>query len=252
MGRLPELARDLVRNAPDLIVAATNAAAFPVIQATKDIPIVVIASYDGIEVGLYASLSHPGGNVTGLESIAPELDAKRLELLKTVVPGLSRISVIYNAGEPSAARHIAAITMAAQALGLKVGDYGMRSLVDFEEIFATLQRDGTQALLPVTDPLIFSQRERIAHFALENRIPGIYEFKAFVGDGGLMSYGPNLNELFRRGAYYVDRILKGAKPADLPVEQPTKFELVINLKSAKALGLTIPTSLLATADQVIE
>ena len=169
-----------------------------------------------------------------------------------MVPGLSRISVIYNAGEPSAARHIAAITMAAQALGLKVGDYGMRSLVDFEEIFATLQRDGTQALLPVTDPLIFSQRERIAHFALENRIPGIYEFKAFVGDGGLMSYGPNLNELFRRGAYYVDKILKGTKPADLPVEEPTKFELVINLKSAKALGLTIPTSLLTTADEVIE
>jgi putative ABC transport system substrate-binding protein len=250
--RVPEFARDLVRSRPDVIVAAANVAAIPAKQATKDIPIVVLASHDGVEVGLYASLSRPGGNVTGVESIAPELDMKRLDLLKAVVPVLSRISVLYNADEPSASRHVAAITTAARALGLKVSVYGMRSLADFEETFAALHRDRTEALLPVTDPLVFSQRERIVHFALENRMPGIYEFKAFVAAGGLMSYGPNLNQLFRRGAYYVDKILKGAKPADLPVEQPTKFELVINLKTAKALGLTVPQSLLSGSDDVIE
>ena len=250
--QLPEFARDLVRNRPDVIVAATNVAAIPAKQATKDIPIVVIASHDGIEVGIYASLSRPGGNVTGLESVAPELDMKRLDILKAVVPTISRVSVLYNAGEPSAPRHVAAIETAARALGLEVSVYGMRSLADFDVTFTALKRDSTEALLPVTDPLVFSQRGRIAQFALENRIPGIYEFKAFVGEGGLISYGPNLTELFRRGAYYVDKILKGAKPADLPVEQPTKFELVINLKTAKALGLTIPHSLLSSADEVIE
>ena len=177
---------------------------------------------------------------------------KRLDLLKAVVPVLSRISVLYNVGEPSAPRHVAAITTAARSLGLEVSVYGMRSLADFETTFAALQRDHAEALLPVTDPLVFSQRGRIARFALENRIPGIYEFKAFVGDGGLMSYGPHLTALFRRGAYYVDKILKGAKPADLPVEQPTKFQLVINLKTAKAFGLIVPQSLLSSADEVIE
>ena len=137
-------------------------------------------------------------------------------------------------------------------LGIEVRGYGIRSLGDFDETFAALKRDNTQALLPVTDPLIFSQREQIVHFANDNRIPGVYEFSLFVNAGGLMSYGPNLNELFKRGAYYVDMILKGTKPANLPVEQPTKFELAINLKTAKALGLTIPETLLATADKVIE
>lgn len=252
VARLPELARALVEHSPDVIVAATNVAALPAMQATKDIPIVVIASHDGVEVGLYGSLAHPGANVTGVESIAPEIDSKRIDLLKTVVPGLSRISVLYNADEPSAPRHIASINQAARVLGIEVRGYGIRSLGDFDETFAALKRDNTQALLPVTDPLIFSQREQIVHFANDNRIPGVYEFSLFVNAGGLMSYGPNLNELFKRGAYYVDMILKGTKPANLPVEQPTKFELAINLKTAKALGLTIPETLLATADKVIE
>jgi putative tryptophan/tyrosine transport system substrate-binding protein len=252
LEQLPELARDLVQNKSDVILAATNLAAIPAMQATKDIPIVVIASHDGVEVGLYHSLARPGGNVTGVESVAPELDTKRLDLVKTVVPGLSRISVLYNVDEPSAPRHIAAIAIAAHALSLEVREYKIRTLADFDGAFAALQRDGTQALLPITDSLTFSQRERIARFALENRIPSIYEFTAFVDYGGLMSYGPNLTELYKRGAYYVDKILKGTKPADLPVERPTTFELVINLKTAKALGLTVPESLLVTADKVIE
>jgi len=252
LEQLPELARDLVQNKSDVILAATNLAAIPAMRATKDIPIVVMASHDGVEVGLYHSLARPGGNVTGVESVAPELDTKRLDLLKTVVPGLSRISVLYNVDEPSAPRHIAAIAIAARALSLEVREYKIRTLADFDGAFAALQRDDTQALLPITDSLTFSQREQIAHFALENRIPSIYEFTAFVDYGGLMSYGPNLTELYKRGAYYVDKILKGTKPADLPVERPTKFELVINLKTAKALGLTVPESLLVTADKVVE
>jgi putative tryptophan/tyrosine transport system substrate-binding protein len=250
--QLPELARGLVQNRPEVIVAGTNLAAVPAMQATKDIPIVVLASHDGVEVGLYDSLAHPGRNLTGLESIAPELDTKRLDLLKTVVPGLSRISVLYNAGEPSAPRHIAAITTAAQVLGVQVSRYGVSSLADFDGTFAALKHDGTNALLTVTDPLIFGQQERIARFALENKIPGVYEFTAFVYYGGLMSYGPDLNELLKRGAYYVDMILKGTKPADLPVEQPTKFELVINLNTAKAFGINVPEPLLITATKVIE
>jgi putative tryptophan/tyrosine transport system substrate-binding protein len=250
--QLPELARGLVQNRPDVIVAGTNLAAVPAMQATKDIPIVVLASHDGVEVGLYDSLAHPGRNVTGLESIAPELDTKRLDLLKTVIPGLSRVSVLYNAGEPSAPRHIAAIMTAAQVLGLQVSDYGVRSLADFDGTFAALQRDQTSALLTVTDPLIFGQQERIARFALESKIPGVYEFTAFADYGGLMSYGPDLNALLKRGAYYVDMILKGTKPAELPVEQPTKFELVINLKTAKAFGLNVPEPLLVTANKLIE
>ena len=250
--RVPEFARDLVRSRPDVIVAATNAAAVPLKQITNDIPVVVLASHDGVEIGLYASLSRPGGNITGIESIAPELNMKRLELLKAVLPALSRISVLYNAAFPSGPRHVAAIETAARLLGLEVSRYEIRSLADFDEAFAALQRDRAEALLPVTEALVFSQRERIARFALENRLPGIYEFKQFVGYGGLMSYGPNLDEMWRRGAYYVDKILKGAKPGDLPVEQPTKFELTINLKTARVLGLMIPPSLLARADEVIE
>jgi putative ABC transport system substrate-binding protein len=250
--RMSELARDLVRSRPDVIVAGTNVAAVPAKQATNDIPIVVLASHGGMDVGLYANLSRPGGNITGVESIAPELDAKRLDLLKSVVPTLSRISVLYNAAEPSAPHHVAAITAAAQLLGLEVSLYGLRSVTGFDEAFTVLQRDRAEALLVVTDPLIFSQRNRIARFAFESRVPGVYEFKPFVEYGGLMSYGPDLNALWRRGAYYVDKILRGAKPGDLPVEQPTHFELVINLKTAKALGLTIPPALLARADEVIE
>jgi len=156
---LPDFANDLVRSRPDVIVAATNVAAIPAKQATKDIPIVVVASHDGVEVGLYASLSRPGGNVTGLESVAPELDMKRLDILKAVVPSLSRVSVLYNAGEPSAPRHVAAIETAARSLGLDVLVYGMRSLADFEVTFAALKHDRAEALLPVTDPLGSAREE---------------------------------------------------------------------------------------------
>ena len=250
--RVLELARDLIQSRPDVIVAETNLIAVPVKQATSDIPVVAIASHDGVVIGLYASLARPGGNLTGVESIAPELDTKRLELLKTVLPALSRVSVLYNAAEPSIPRHVAWKETTARALGLEVRHYGMRALADVDDTFAALKRDTAEALLIVTDPLTFVGREQIIRFAFENRLPGIYEFRDFVELGGLMSYGPSLKALFRRGAYYVDRILKGAKPGDLPVEQPTKFEFLINARTAKAFGITIPPSVLVNADEVIE
>jgi putative tryptophan/tyrosine transport system substrate-binding protein len=200
MERVPELARDLVRSRPDVIVAATNGVAVPVKQATNDIPIVVVASHDGVGVGLYASLSHPGGNITGVESIAPELDTKRLELLKSVVPGLSRISVLYNGAFPGVPHHVAAIAATARSLGLEVSHYEVRSLADFDATFSALKRDRAEALLVLTDTLTFSGREQTMRFALENRLPGIYEFRAFVDAGGLMSYGPSQPALYRRGA----------------------------------------------------
>ena len=250
--RIPALAQEVAASGPDIIVAATNLAALPAKQATRDIPIVVIASHDGIGTGLFASLSRPGANLTGVESLAREIDLKRLELLKAIVPSLARIAVVYNPDVPGAPRHVAGTAAAARSVGLDARLYEIRVAAEADEVLAAVLRDGGEGLLPITDPLIFATRGAIARFALKHRLPGMYEFKAFVEEGGLISYGPDLHGMWRRAAYYVDRILKGAKPGDLPVEQPTKFELVLNLKTAKVLGLTIPPTLLARADEVIE
>jgi putative ABC transport system substrate-binding protein len=252
LERLPDLAAELVRSGPDVIVAASTIGGMTIKKATSTIPIVVVASHDGVKLGLYESLARPGANVTGIESLAPGLDAKRLEFLKEAVPGLSRLSVIYNPGYPGGPDHVEIIKSAAQAVGAEVRLIEMRSAGDLDAALAAILRDRPDAVLTVADPLVFAHRERIAQFTLQNRLPGIHEWKAFADFGGLMSYGPNMPELWRRAAHYADKILKGAKPADLPVEQPTKFELVVNLRAAKEIGVAIPQSLLLRANEVIE
>ncbi len=250
--RLPELAAELVQWKPDVIVAAANVGGLAAKKATSTIPIVVVASHDGVKVGLFASLAHPGGNVTGVESLAPDLDVKRLEFLKQAVPKLSRLVLLYNSTDPGGAGHVDITRATAQSLGFQMRLVEVRSAADFDAAFAEIVRDRPDALLTVTDPMVFANRERIIQFTIQQKLPAIFEFKAFADLGGLMSYGPNMAEMWRRSAYYADKILKGAKPADLPIEQPTKFELVINGKTANAFGLVIPQALLLRADEVVQ
>jgi putative ABC transport system substrate-binding protein len=250
--RLPELAAELVQFKPDVIVAAANVGGLAARHATSTIPIVVVASHDGVGVGLFASLAHPGGNVTGIESLAPDLDVKRLELLKQAVPRLSRIAVLYNSTDPGSPAHVEITRNTAQSLGLQVRLVELVTAAELDTALTTITRDRPDALLTVTDPLMFANRERVVQFTVQNKIPAAFEFKAFAELGGLMSYGPSMSDMWRRAAYYADRILKGARPADLPVELPSRFELIINMKTAKAWGLTIPPSLLLRADAVIE
>jgi putative ABC transport system substrate-binding protein len=250
--RLPELAAELVQWKPDVIVTAANVGGLAAKAATSTIPVVVVASHDGVKVGLFASLSRPGGNLTGVESLAPDLDAKRLEYLKQAVPKLTSLSVLYNSTDPGGPAHVSVIRSTAQSLGCQVRLVEVRSPADFDGAFAAILRDRPDALLTVTDPMVFANRERIATFTVRNKIPATFEFKVFAELGGLMSYGPNIPALWRRAAYYVDRILKGAKPGELPVEEPSKFELVFNLKTARAIGLTIPPALFVLAAEIIE
>src|SRR5215471_6967635 len=252
LQRLPEMAANLVRLKVDIIVAGTSLAALPAKKATTTIPIVVLASHDGIGTGLFASLARPGGNITGIESLAPDIDAKRIEFLKGVLPKISRLALLYTPTDPGSERHVGNANDAARALSSSVSKVEVRTPDDFDVAFAALLRDRPDAVLVVTDALTFLARKRIVDFSTEHGIPMIFEFKEFVELGGLLSYGPSLGEIWRRGAHYVDKILKGAKPDDLPVEQPTKFELAINLRTANALGLAVPPSLLAVADEVIE
>jgi putative ABC transport system substrate-binding protein len=250
--RLPDLAAELVQSQPDVIVAAANVGGLAAKQATRTIPIVVVASHDGVQAGLFASLARPGGNLTGVESLAPDLEIQRLAFLKQTVPRLSHLAVLYNATDPGGPAHVDITRATAQTLGVQhVRLVEVRAAAEFDAAFAALLRDRPDALLIVTDPLVFAHRERIAQFTVQHKLPAVYEFKIFAELGGLMSYGPNMPALWRRAAHYADRILKGAKPADLPVEQPMAFELVINLKTAQALGLTIPPALLFQADEVL-
>jgi putative ABC transport system substrate-binding protein len=250
--RLPEMVADYVQRKVDVIVAASTLAAIPALRATRTIPIIGLGVHDGVGAGLWTSLAHPGGNVTGLEALAPEIDAKRVEILKEIFPHLSRITVLYNPIVPGSSAHLKYVMEAGNVVGAAVRVAEVQSPADFDAGFAAIQRDRPDAVLVVTDPLTFQERKRIDGFATEHRIPVAYEFKQLLQQGGLVSYGPSLGGMWRRGAHYVDKIFKGAKPADLPVEQPTKFELVINLKTAKALGLTIPPALFARVDEVIE
>jgi putative tryptophan/tyrosine transport system substrate-binding protein len=251
--RLPELAAELVRLNVDVIVANGTPAIKAVRNATKSIPIVMAGVGDPVGIGLVASLARPGGNVTGLSILAPELSRKRLELLKEVVPKLSRVAAMLNPTNPVYRAELQETHDAARSLGLQLQPIvEVSDLNTLQEGFTTLSRDRARALLLLTDAIFYSIRVRILEYAAKSRLPAMYWQREFAEDGGLMSYGPFTNELFRRAATYVDKILKGTKPGDLPVEQPTKFELVINLKTAKALGLTIPPSVLGRADQVIE
>lgn len=251
--RLADLAADLVRLRVDVIVAPDPPAARAAKNATRTIPIVMRSSGDPVEAGLVASLARPGGNITGLYSISEELIGKRLELLKEVVPQLSRVAVLWDPDSPGSVHWFRETEAAARSLGVHLQSLEARgSNPDFERVLAVATRGSAGALITLRNPRIVVHRRRIAELALKSRLPAIYDDREFTEAGGLMSYGANLADLYRRAASYVDRILKGAKPADLPVEQPTTFELVVNLKTATALGLTISPSLLRRADHVIQ
>jgi putative ABC transport system substrate-binding protein len=250
--RLTDLAIELARLNVDVIVTASTPPAKAAKAATGTIPIVMMDPGDPVASGLVASLARPGGNVTGISSVAPDLAAKRLEMLKGALPKVSRVAILFNAAIPPAEVAMKEMTAAAVVLGLQVQSVSVQGPKGFDDAFGTITRERADGLIVFADPLTFSHQELIVNFAAKTRIAALFAAKEFVDIGGLMSYGPSYPGMFRRAAGYVDKILKGAKPADLPVEQPTTFELVINPKTAKALGLTIPPSLLQRADQVIE
>ena len=247
--RMPELVAELIVKVDVLV--AVNPAALAAKNATQTIPIVMIA-IDPVGLGLVGSLSRPGGNVTGLSYYYEAITAKKLELLKEIVPGLTRVGVLRNPLNPGDPIFWKEAEVAAQRLGVALEALEVRGPEDFEAAFASFKQRNAQALLPLGDGLTYTYRSRITALAASNRLPAMHALRELPDAGGLMSYGPSFVLLYRRFATFVDKMLKGAKPADLPVEQPTKFELVINVKVAKALGLTIPPSLLARADEVIE
>jgi ABC-type uncharacterized transport system substrate-binding protein len=253
--RLPALAAELVALKVDVIVAGGAPQALAAKQATRTIPIVFASSPDPVESGLVTSLARPGGNVTGLSFLAPELVGKRLEQLTQAVPGVNRVAVLWQPGgwgERTDKDMLKATEVAARALGVLLQFVEARGPADFDRAFSDMTRARAGALTVLGSVMFFGERRRLVDLAAKNRLPAVYPSREYVDARGLMAYGANFADLFRRAATYVDRILKGAKPGDLPVEQPTKYELVINLKTAKALGLTIPPSLLQRANQVID
>jgi putative tryptophan/tyrosine transport system substrate-binding protein len=250
--RFPEIAADLVQLRVDILVATSTSAALACKQATTVIPIVFPLAGDPLATGLVASLARPGGNVTGLSNQGADLAGKRLEVLREVEPGLRRFAVLANAEYPGRVSEIADIQTAARTLGLNVAVFEIRPAGDVSPVFDIMRKDGAEALYVVGDTFMNSNRALISTLAVQARLPTIYVAREYAEAGGLMSYGANIPHLFARAAELVDKILRGTKPDDIPVEQPTKFELVINLKTAKALGLTVPQALLATADEVIE
>jgi len=255
IDRLPALAAELVALKLDIIVAPGTPQALAAKQATTTIPIVFTAASDPVPDGLVASLARPGGNVTGLATISPELVGKGLEQIKRAVLEVTRLAVLWQPGalgERTNKDMLKEADTVARSLRVRLQFVEARAPADFDKAFSDATRVGAGALAVLPSSMFLSERRRLADLAAKNRLPAAYPQREFVHAGGLMSYGPNVADLFRRAAIYVDKILKGAKPADLPIEQPTKFELVINLKTAKALGLTIPQSLLQRADQVIE
>jgi putative ABC transport system substrate-binding protein len=251
--RLPEFARHLVSLKVDVIMTGTDLAIAAAKQQTHTIPIVMTSSTDPVGTGFVASLARPGGNVTGLSTISPELSGKRLELLKEAVPGLSRVAFLWNPDVRGTVLDYKETEGAARSLRLELQSVEVPRAEDLDRAFSAVTKQRAQALIvPAPNPVLFANRGQIVGFAQRNRLPSIYAQKEYVEVGGLMSYGPSLPDMYRRAATFVDKILKGAKPADLPVEQPTRFELVVNLKAAKALGLTIPQSVLIRADRVIQ
>ena len=251
LNRLPGLAAELVGRQVDVLVAAGTPGPLALKRSTTTIPIVMLAAGDPVGTGLVASLARPGGNVTGLGTIAPDLAGKKLETLSEVVPGVSRVAFLWNAANPFTAKVASEVKRAAQTLGVTLLSLEVRGAKDFESAFEAAIRGRVGALFVQEDPLTYEHRTRIVEFAATHRLPALYGLRGFVLAGGLMAYAVDHRDLFRRAATYVDQLLKGAKPADLPVQQPTKFVRVINLKTAKALGLTIPPSLLSQADEVI-
>jgi putative tryptophan/tyrosine transport system substrate-binding protein len=253
--RFPELAAELVRLKVDIIVVVGgNRMVRAAKNATKTIPVVMVgAGSDPVEAGLVESLARPGGNVTGLTNLGPELGGKRLELLKEAVPKVARVAVLYDPANPASVLEVKEVLpIPARALGLTVRSWEVRAANGFEKVFAALNKERPDGLYVLRGPLMNANQKRTIGFALKSRLPSVYGTREAVDAGGLMYYGADLADSYRRVAYFVDRILKGAKPAELPGEQPTKFELVINLKTAKQIGLTIPPEVLARANKVIK
>jgi len=250
--RLPELAAELVRLKVDIIVTGGPAVTRLVKEATVTIPIIMGFDNDPVGNGFVASLSRPGGNITGLATLAPEISGKLLELLKEIVPRLSRVAVLETSTQPGNTQSLKETTLVAQSFGVQLEYLDVRGPEDIETAFRAASKGHADGILVLQSPIINSQRIHVADLAIKSRLPGIFPQSEYAKAGGLMYYGANTVDLFRRAATYVEKILKGAKPADIPVEQPTKFELVINLKTAKQIGLTIPPNVLARADRVIK
>jgi putative ABC transport system substrate-binding protein len=250
--QLPEMAAELVRMKVDIILVSSSTYVEPVRQATKTIPIVFAIHADPVGVGHVASLARPGGNITGLSTLLTDLVAKELEIFKEAVPQTTRIGILWNPSTPSHGPAVQAVEAVGEKLGVQLLLAPARTVEEFDGAFSTMTREGLGGFLVIASPLSFSQRVPLAELALKHRLPGMFGSRENVEAGGLMSYGADYNDLHRRAALYIDKILKGAKPADLPVEQASKYELVINLKTAKALGLEIPPTLLGRADEVIE
>ena len=250
--RLPALVAELIRLQVDIMVTDGEAAILVAQHATTTIPIVMAVSSDPVGIGFVASLARPGGNITGLSFMLTEVSGKRLELLQEAVPKLSHVAVLWNPINPNSILGFKETQTAAHALGLPLQPLEVRGPDEFDQAFAAMTREHADALVVLSNPLFFGHRRQLAELAVKHCLPAIFLFREYVEAGGLMAYGANLNAMYRRAAYYVDRILKGTKPADLPVEQPMKFELVLNLKTAQALDLTIPPTLLFQADEVIK
>jgi putative ABC transport system substrate-binding protein len=251
LDRLQELAVELVRLKVDVIVTAGPSATRSAKGATATIPVVMAFDYDPVGSGAIANLARPGGNITGLSALYPEMSGKRLELLKEIVPKLSRVAILGSSTQPGNAQAVKEMELAAGALGTQLQYLEVGAPKEIESAFRAAIQGRADAVLVLTSPVFVSQRKQLADLAIKSRVPATYQASEYVEAGGLMSYGVNIADLHRRAARYVDKILKGAKPPDLPVEQPTKFELIINLKAAKQIGLTIPPNVLARADRVI-
>ena len=249
--RLPALAVELVRLKVEVIVSAGPAVTRPLQQATSTIPIVMGQDTDPVDSGFVASLARPGGNITGLATLSPEIAGKQLELLMEIVPRLSRAAVLGNSTNPSNVHELKETELAAEGFGVRIRFFDVQGPKDIESAFGAVSKGQAEAIIVLGNPVLNRHRKRVVELAAKNRLPATYGRPEFVEDGGLMNYGASYNDLFRRAATYVDKILNGVKPADLPVEQPNKFELVINLKAAKQIGLTIPPNVLARADRVI-
>jgi putative ABC transport system substrate-binding protein len=252
VDRLPRLAAGLVEMKVDVMLASGTAVTQAIKQTATATPVVFVGVGDPVGTGFVGSLARPGGNLTGLASIGPELSGKRLELLKETLPTLSRVAVLWQPADPLNAAYLRETQAAARSLGVALQLLGVHAPDEFDRAFAAMTRERAQALMLLAGPLLNAHQRRLANLAVKARLPAMHSFRDFVDAGGLLSYAANLPDMFRRASTYVEKILKGAKPADLPVEQPTRFELVINLKTAKALGLTIPQSVLFRADQVIQ
>jgi putative tryptophan/tyrosine transport system substrate-binding protein len=250
--RFPEFAAEMVRLKADMVITSTTPAAFAVRNVSTTIPIVIPTAIDPVGTGLIASLAHPGGNITGGAILSAEMGAKRLELLKEVIPGLSRAAVLWNGANPANALAWSETEGAGRALGVLLQSHDVRGAKDFEMAFAAIVEQRPEALFILTDALITQYQKQIVDFAIDRRLPSVFPNKEPVQAGGLMSYGPHYSEMMRRAASQVDKILRGTRPADLPMEQPTTFELVINLKTARAVGVAVPPLMLSRADEVIE